>query len=212
MKISKFGHSCLTVEEGEAHFLIDPGAFSQGFEALRPIDAVLVTHQHQDHVTAEGLSKIRENNPEVQIFADEGSVMALANAGLTDVRPVHAGEEFEVKGVSVNVYGSKHAIIHPAIPGIENVGYMIADRFFYPGDNFTLPARPPEILAFPLGAPWLKVAEVIDYVVAVRPTYAIPVHDAVLAMPLMNINLVKKIADPEGITMQVVENGTAIEI
>ncbi|HVQ43485.1 MAG TPA: MBL fold metallo-hydrolase [Candidatus Saccharimonadia bacterium] len=212
MKITKLGHACLVVEEGEAQILIDPGAYSQGFEGLRELDAVLVTHQHADHVTPEALAKIRQNNPGIAVYADEGTVEVMAGRGDVDVKPVHAGEEFDVAGVKVKVFGSDHAVIHPTIPGIENVGYMIAARFFYPGDNFTQPGDPVEVLALPFGAPWLKVSEVIDYVMAVKPLVAIPVHDAVLAIPQMNVAIVKRFTDPASIELRVVENGTTTEV
>jgi L-ascorbate metabolism protein UlaG (beta-lactamase superfamily) len=212
MKITKFGHSCLLIEEGDARLLIDPGAFSKGFEDLRELDALLITHQHADHVTPEMLAKVRESNPGVAVYADEGTVKLFSAQGEAQIKAVHAGEEFEVKGVKVAVYGSEHAIIHPAIPGIENIGYMLAERFFYPGDNFTIPAEPVEILALPLGAPWLKVSEVIDYVLKVKPSVAIPVHDAVLAMPAMHTGIVQRFTEPQGITLRVVENGEMIEV
>ena len=212
MKITKLGHSCLFIEEGEAHILIDPGAFSKGYEGLRGLSAVFITHQHEDHASAEALAKVRQNNPDVQIYGDEGTVRVLAEKAGEVVKPVHAGEEFEVAGVRIAIYGSNHAVIHPAIPGIENVGYMIAGRFFYPGDNFTDPGVPVEVLALPIGAPWLKVSEVIDYVMAVRPKVAIPVHDAVLAMPAMNAGIVSRFTQPQGIEVRVVENGTTTEV
>ena len=102
-------------------------------------------------------------------------------------------------------------MIHPDIPEIENVGYLVGERVFYPGDNFTRPDAPVEILALPLGAPWLKISEVVDYVLDVKPKVAFPVHDAVLAMPQMNIDIVKRFSDPAGITFQVIENGESVE-
>jgi len=97
MKITKFGHSCLLVEEGAAHILIDPGAFSKGFEGLTGLSAVLVTHQHEDHSTVEALAKLRQNNPDVPIYGDEGTVRVMSEKAGLAVKPVHAGEEFEVK-------------------------------------------------------------------------------------------------------------------
>ena len=212
MKITKFGHSCLLVEEGAAHILIDPGAFSKGFEGLTGLSAVLVTHQHEDHSTVETLAKVRQNNPDVPIYGDEGTVRVMGEKAGLAVKPVHAGEEFEVAGVKVAIYGSYHAVIHPAIPGIENVGYLIGGRLFHPGDNFTDPGVPVEILALPTGGPWMKVSEAIDYVMAIRPKIAIPIHDAVLSMPAMNSGIVARFAQPQDIEVRVVENGTSIEV
>ncbi len=212
MKITKFGHACLLIEEAGARILIDPGVYSKGFESLRELDAVFLTHQHLDHANPEALGVIKKNNPGMAIYADEGTVHMLAEKGDKAVKAVHAGEEFEVGGVNVAVFGTNHAVIHPAIPGIENVGYMVAGRFFYPGDNFTNPGVPVEILALPIGAPWLKVGEVIDYVMAMRPKVAIPVHDAVLAMLGMNVGIVNRFTQPVGIDLRVIENGTTLEV
>ncbi len=152
-------------------------------------------------------------NPEVKVFADEGSVAVLEKGGSgLKAQAVHAGEEFEVAGVSVKVKGTDHAEIHKSIPPIPNVGYMVAKRFYYPGDNFTLPDEPVEVLGLPLGAPWLKISEVIDYLVAVHPDVAIPVHDAVLAMPEMNVGIIKPFAEPEGIEIRVIPNGQSAEV
>ena len=90
------------------------------------------------------------------------------------------GEERDVGGVSVRVAGRDHAVIHPDIPVVPNVGYLVGGRLFHPDDAFTPPGQPVEVLAVPAGAPWLKVSEPIDYLRAVHPKVAVPVHDQVL--------------------------------
>lgn len=212
MKITKLGHACLFIEEAGVRILMDPGMFSKGFDELREVDAILITHQHPDHITPEILAAVRLNNPAVKVYADAGTAKLFADSGDATLHVVLAGEAFEVEGVKVAAFGTRHAVIHPAIPGIENVGYLVAERLFYPGDNFTVPGVPVEILALPLGAPWLKVSEVIDYVGEVKPRVAIPVHDAVLAMPEMHIGMVQKFAEAEGTAVRVVPNGETLTV
>jgi L-ascorbate metabolism protein UlaG (beta-lactamase superfamily) len=81
MRLTKFGHSCLLVEEGGARVLLDPGSFSEGFETLEGLTAVCVTHQHVDHVDPERVRPLLDRNPEVRVVSDAGSAGALGEAG-----------------------------------------------------------------------------------------------------------------------------------
>jgi L-ascorbate metabolism protein UlaG (beta-lactamase superfamily) len=178
MRITRFGHSCLLVEDGDARLLLDPGVFSSGFEDLRGLTGVLVTHQHADHLDADRLLPLLEANPDARLHCDEGS------AGQLDVplTVVHEGDVLDL-GARVDVVGAQHAVIHPDIPRVPNVGYLVAGRFFTPGDALTVPAADVEVLGLPTAAPWLKLSEAVELLRAVRPRLAFPVHDAVLATP-----------------------------
>jgi L-ascorbate metabolism protein UlaG (beta-lactamase superfamily) len=175
------------IEEGGAKLLIDPGNFSKGFEDVQGVDGILITHQHQDHLLPDNLKKVLAKNPEARIYADEESAGQLAVAGMK-AQAVHEGEEFDVKGVKVEVFGKKHITVHPDIPVVADVGYLVAERLFHPGDAYTVPDKPVEILAAPAGGPWLKVEEAIDYVRAVKPKLAFPIHDAVLSPEGQRLN------------------------
>jgi L-ascorbate metabolism protein UlaG (beta-lactamase superfamily) len=180
MRLTKLGHSCLLVEEGRARLLLDPGTLSGGFEELEGLTAVLVTHQHPDHLDQARLRGLLARNPTARVISDRGSAEPLGQAGVA-VEVAGDGQELEVGGVGVRVIGREHAVIHPDIPVVPNVGYLVGGRLFHPGDAFTLPGQPVEVLAVPAGAPWLKVSEPIDYLRAVRPRVAVPVHDQVLS-------------------------------
>ena len=180
MRLTKFGHSCLLVEEGGARVLLDPGSFSEGFEELEGLTAVCLTHQHGDHLDPERVRRLLDRNPGVRVVSDEGSAKALGEAG-ADVEVVHDGDELELGGLGVAVAGRDHAVIHPDVPVVPNVGYLVGGRLFHPGDAFTEPGRPVEVLAVPAGAPWLKLAEAVDYLRRVRPAVAVPVHEKVLS-------------------------------
>ena len=210
MRLTKYGHSCLLVEEGPARLLLDPGTLSGGFEELEGLTAVLVTHQHADHLDLQRLRTLLDRNPGVRVVSDEGSAEQLAAAGAA-VEVVHDGEELDVGGVAVRVSGRDHAVIHPDIPVVPNVGYLVGGRLFHTGDAFTSPGRPVEVLAVPAGAPWLKVSEPIDYLRQVRPAVAVPVHELVLSQAGKAIHY-RQLEQLGGATLRVLDDGAPVEL
>ena len=199
MDITRYGHSCLLVAHEDARILLDPGIFSTGFEDLRGLTAVLVTHAHPDHLDADRLRALLAANPDARLHCDEGSASDLA-----DLEPtvVNDGDRLEL-GVPVDVVGSTHAVIHPDLPRIPNVGYLVAERFFTPGDALTVPEADVEVLGLPTAAPWLKLSEAVDLLRAVAPRLAFPVHDAVLATPQIWYRQLEALA-PAGTQFRVV--------
>ena len=191
MKINKYGHSCLHVVDGSASILIDPGAFSQGFETLSGLTAVLITHQHPDHVDPRRLAGVLRANPGATLYADSGSVAVLAEADITAI-PVHTGDTLDV-GTTVEVFAGDHAVIHRDVPVISNACYLIGGRLLHPGDSLTVLDRPVEILALPTSAPWMALKEAVDYFRAVNPAVAIPIHEKVMANPAMVYGLLTKL-------------------
>ena len=181
MQITKFGHSCLLVVDRDAKILIDPGTFSAGFESLTGLTAVLITHQHADHMDFDRLPAVIAANPDVPIYADAGSVPQLEAAGIAAVT-ANSGDTFDV-GTSVEVLGRNHAQIHQDIPIIPNACYLVGGRLLHPGDSLELPQMPVEILAVPAAAPWMAAKEAIEYYRAVNPQTAFPIHEKILAAP-----------------------------
>jgi L-ascorbate metabolism protein UlaG (beta-lactamase superfamily) len=212
MRLTKFGHSCLLVEQGGARMLFDPGTLSGSFEQLRDLTAVVFTHQHGDHLDAERLRGLLDGNPGARVISDEGSAKLLAEAG-ADVEVVRDGDELDVGGVGVRVAGRDHAVIHPDIPVVPNVGYLVGG-LFHPGDAFTLPGAPVEVLAVPAGAPWLKISEPIEYLRAVRPKVAVPVHERVLSEAGRSIcyGQLQRLGAGEATTFRVLDDGRPVEL
>ena len=156
MRLTKFGHSCLLVEDGGARVLLDPGSFSEGFETLE---------------------------------------------GLT------------LGGLAVRVIGRDHAAVHPDVPVIPNVGYLVGGRLFHPGDSLTMPGEPVEVLAVPAGAPWLKLADAVDYLRKVGPRVAVPVHEKVLSEVGIgsHYRLLEQLRGP-GTAFEVLDDGRPVEL
>ncbi len=213
MRLTKLGHSCLLVEEGGARLLLDPGNLSAGFEELEGLTAVLLTHQHADHLDQRRLRGLLDRNPGVRVVSDPGSAEPLGQAGV-EVEVVADGQELDVGGVGVRVAGRDHAVVHPDIPVVPNVGYLVGGRVFHPGDAFTRPGQPVEVLAVPAAAPWLKVSEPIDYLRAVRPRVAVPVHDQVLSAAGRSIHYrqLEQLGAKEGTTLRDLDDGAPVEL
>lgn len=182
MRIEKIGHSCLVVQTGDAHLLIDPGTLAAGWETRTGLTGILLTHQHADHYDADRFGALVEANPDAVIVADEGTAPLLAARGLT-VTTVRDGDSVDV-GVTVGVSGRVHAVIHPDIPTVPNVGYVVGE-LFHPGDAFIPPPAGVRVLAAPMVAPWNKISEVVDYLRAAGVAVVVPVHDAITSVPGM---------------------------
>ncbi len=174
------GHACIRLEKDGATLIIDPGAaaFSPP-EALDGADAVLVTHEHIDHFAEDSLRAAAEASPGLGIWTNRAVADQLGGLG-GRVRAVGHGDAFSAAGFDIEVHGEWHAVIHPDIPRVRNIGFVVDGQVFHPGDALTVPERPVDTLLLPAYAPWSKISEVLDYVRAVRPRQAFPIHDGVL--------------------------------
>lgn len=209
MRIVKRGHACLEVTESGKTLIIDPGDHT---EPLDPSDlvAVVITHEHPDHWDAAHLRAIRERFPEAPIFGPPG---VLEAAEEFEVVPVHAGERHTVGPFELQFFGGDHAVIHESIPVVDNVGVLVNGTLYYPGDSFAVPDATVDVLAAPAGAPWLKISEVMDFVMAVAPkrtfaTHVMSLSEAGLAMSNARI---RGAVEHVGGTHIMAEPGTVIE-
>lgn len=179
MKLTKYRHACFTVEEDGKILVVDPGEFSTDFIAPENVVAVVVTHEHSDHFDPEQLTGIMDKNPDAIILAPQSisdKLEAFNHQAIT------AGEATETGPFTLAFHGGPHATIHENIPAIENVGVVVNDLLYYPGDSFALPGQPIDTLLLPASAPWMKISEAINFLATIKPRLAIPTHDAILSI------------------------------
>jgi L-ascorbate metabolism protein UlaG (beta-lactamase superfamily) len=184
MKINKIGHCCLLIEEQGLRILTDPGIFTVGqHELLEKIDVILITHEHSDHFHVESLKQVIEKNPIVRIVTNS-AVGKLLDEAHIKYEIVEHGQNVIINNVEIEGLGNQHAEIYDAVVArVQNTGYMVNSRFFYPGDDLYNPQRVVEILALPVAGPWLKMKEAIDYAKTINPKKCFPVHDGMLKAP-----------------------------
>ncbi|MFE1519727.1 MBL fold metallo-hydrolase [[Kitasatospora] papulosa] len=191
LNLVKKTHSCVRLERDGRSLVIDPGGFSED-DAVVGAEAILVTHEHPDHFDEGRLRAALESDPAAQVWTLRSVAERMSAAFPGRVHTVGHGDTFTAAGFEVQVHGELHAVIHPDIPRITNIGFLVDGSVFHPGDALTVPDHPVETLMLPVMAPWSKISEVIDYVREVKPRRAIGIHDALLtdlARPIYDMQI-----------------------
>ncbi len=211
MKITKHGHACLEVELGSETLIIDPGSYTEELTYLGTVVAVVITHKHDDHCDESKIAKIKEANPNVQIF---GTSEVAARLQGMNVSTVYHGDYYEVGGFKLEFYGDMHQIIHESIPLIQNTAVLVNGDLYYAGDSYTPPDVKVKVLACPTSAPWLKIGDVMDYIKEVKPAICFPTHNALLSQLGHDLNnsRVKQVTEENGGEFKYLELGQSLEV
>lgn len=178
MKVTKYEHATLVITANDQQLIIDPGVFLTPPDFAKTI-AVVLTHEHADHWNENNLTAILAKSPGATIYGPRG--VATAASGF-DITVVAAGDVIQIEPFTLEFFGEKHAVIHESIPVPDNVGVLVNDELYYAGDSYTVPDKTVGTLAAPIGAPWLKIGEAIDFVLAVKPKRAFYIHDMTLSI------------------------------
>ena len=178
MKLTKHAHACVVLEKDGSRIVLDPGTFTpDAADVVAGAAAVLVTHDHLDHFDQAVLVKALDDDPALRVFGPRAVVDQLG--GRAEV--VSAGDTITVGGFAVAVHGEFHAPIHADVPRADNVGYLVDDALFHPGDAYFVPDAPVDTLLLPTSGPWTKLGEAADYLRAVKPRQAIEIHELMLS-------------------------------
>ena len=180
MNIRKLGHCCLIIEANGRKVMTDPGSYTVEVQVKESnIDLILITHEHGDHLHVESLKKVLANNPDAKVITNDGVGKLLKEGGIG----YEVLEDKEVKkifDVELEAHNCKHEEIFEDFGQVQNTGYFIGKRLFYPGDSFYNPGKSVEILALPVAGPWARVKDATKYALEIKPKICFPVHDGML--------------------------------
>jgi L-ascorbate metabolism protein UlaG (beta-lactamase superfamily) len=211
MKITKYGHCCLLIDMHGVRFLTDPGSYSTTQNQVRDVDAIVISHEHGDHLHVESLKEILQHNSNAMVITNPSVGKILGEQGIT-YHSVADGESIDVKGIIVEGMGTKHAEIWKDMGQVENTGYFFDNTLFYPGDAFYKPHKSVDVLALPIAGPWMSMREAIQYAIDINPRTAFPVHDAVLSSATWVHTMLINILDKEGVKFVALEAGETKEL
>lgn len=179
MRITKLEHAALLVEVSGKTLVLDPGSLTTAITEATGVEAIVVTHEHADHWTPEQLTRLLEHAPGIPIYGPPGVANAAEGFDVTVVRP---GDTVTTGPFTLRFFGGTHEPIHSSLPLVDNVGVLVNDTLYYPGDSYAVPEGVDvEILAAPASGPWLRVGDAMDFILAVRPKRAFPTHEMLLS-------------------------------
>jgi len=198
MKLTKHEHACVVFEKDGASIVIDPGSFSAGAaEIIAGAQAILLTHEHFDHVNEAAINEALAARPDLRVYAPAALAGTFA-AHPDQFTPVAAGEELTLASFAITVHGSEHAVIHADFPAVANVGYLLDGSVYHPGDAYFVPEVPVPVLLLPTSGPWMKIGEAADYVRAVRPQQIVQIHEMLLSD--IGLHLASNLLGEQGLT------------
>lgn len=213
MKVTKFAHSCILVEEQGTAILMDPGSWNAE-PTLSALDAILITHEHGDHCDTAQIASLLSKHPGARVITHAAVQKVLEEKGIT-AEPIEPGQMIDMKGVTIESSGTDHAVIYGSSP-CRNTGFLIAERLFAPGDALhDIPSKPVEVLALPTGGPWMKIAEAIDYAKKLAPKVVFPIHDAMyidMYQRAVGSNWIGAMLKGDGIEFRDLPAGASLEV
>lgn len=174
MKLTKFEHSCMDITEGTDRLIIDPGIFSPSLTDFANITALVVTHFHPDHLDKEKVAKITKQNPQVKIFTTQEVADEIKNPNVT---VPETNKTYTAGAFTLEFFGKDHAVIMESYPLAQNLGVLVNNKLYHPGDSFTACPKPHTVLSVPVMAPWLKFSEVAEFATQSSATKLIPTHN-----------------------------------
>lgn len=175
MKLTKYVHACVLVEDEQHTTLFDPGQFSWesglfDVSKLEKLDFVIITHEHFDHFSESFVQALAQKFPDAKFLSTPEVAQKLKALGITNTS---ADSNDFVKLTPLD-----HDSMEPLRPGpmCQNVAVNYKDKVSHPGDSHHL-TESKEVLFLPVAGSWGSTIEAVRMTVKLKPKAIVPIHD-----------------------------------
>jgi L-ascorbate metabolism protein UlaG (beta-lactamase superfamily) len=175
MKVTKYPQSCLIIEKNGKRAIIDPGSLvsaKYGAADLLPVDLVLITHEHPDHIDPTFLNELLIDK-KVPVIANQSTAKLLGDK-VTDV--VEDGETITIEGFEITARELPHVLMIDGSSGPQNTGFVIDKNFFHSGDGLEISNLTVETAALPIAGPDISFKDVYSFIKEIGCSTVIPIH------------------------------------
>lgn len=210
MKVTKYEHACLDITEGGSRLIVCPGTFTTSLTNFDRVTAVVITHIHADHFDEDKVKAIINSNPDVKIYTTAEVKEKQGDKAIVG----QPGQPIKVGDFNLEFFGDNHAVIDPKTPVVQNIGVLVNNKFYYPGDSLTPCLKTFDVLAVPASAPWLRIGETIPLIEESDCKAVLPTHNALLSDIGHNTtnNWLQTFAERSGKEFKYLKPGESIEI
>ncbi|MCA9309059.1 MBL fold metallo-hydrolase [Candidatus Saccharibacteria bacterium] len=214
MKLTKYEHSCVVLEKDGENLVIDAGPLSESYKVPDNCVAIVVTHEHFDHLDQEKLKATLTKNQDAKLFVNADIEALLGDELKPAVVVIASGQNQTVGGFSLQFVGSRHEPIRPEVPQPVNTGVIVNELFYHPGDQYFVPEQSFTWLGLPLNAPWAKVSETTEFVKQAKAQHIVPIHNGLLNEWGMNTyeSHVKAVCEMAGTEYHPIKTCESIEL
>jgi L-ascorbate metabolism protein UlaG (beta-lactamase superfamily) len=178
MKLTKYEHGCFVIERDGQKLVIDPGGWTPSLPTETNVVAVVATHMHDDHLDPVQLARLISANPELTLYAPADALSDVTTDRKVAVAP---GQQITIGGFKLDFIGSGHHAPIDVDSPCQNVGVIVNDAFYDPGDSFDPPSSSVRVVAVPISGPWMKAGEAMDYIRQIKAPLFVATHDALLS-------------------------------
>ena len=176
MKITKYPQSNFLIEEAGGRILIDPGNFTfekYSIDDFHALDAILITHQHPDHLDKEAVKALKGLGTPVYGNSDVASVLGESSV---EVNVVESNKELVVAGFKVKPLDLPHCKMLDGSPGPPNTGFVVGGTLFHPGDGIEIAGLEVENAAIPIAGPTIDYDRAWKLAASLQAKRVIPMH------------------------------------